>query len=201
MTAFITPYCKKLKTLLLMLACLLPLWGSAQAAEAIVPQRLQLEVQEGDLTVASRFRITLPGVLQGALQQGVPLTFRLTFDLTHPRSSAYWQQLKNGFEPVASMNFKLSYYSLTSRYRVTIGSLSKSYVTQDEALAAIGSIAGWRVMDVADWSASDQRRIRGSLRLELDISQLPRPFQLKILGADDWALDSGWQTIAHAGAD
>ena len=203
MTVSITRCWKKLKQQLLLLASLLLLAqaGLCHAADGIVAQRLQLEAQDGALSVASRYRITLPAMLQQALQQGVPLTCRLTFELTRPRSSAYWLQLSRWFDPTASLSFKLSHYGLTGRYRVTIGGLSKNYASLDEALAAVGSIAGWKVMDIADWSPAEQQQLRGRLRLELDLGQLPRPFQLNALGADDWAMDSGWNSIAPSGGN
>lgn len=203
MTASITLCWKKLKHSLLLFTSLLLLTqaGFCHGADGIVAQKLRLEAQDNALNVSSRYRISLPSQLQGALQQGVPLTFRLTFELTRPRASAYWLQLQHWFEPTSSISFKLSYYGLTGRYRVTIGGLSKNYVSRDEALAAVGSIAGWKVLDIADWSAAEQQQLRGRVRLELDISQLPRPFQLNALGGDDWSLDSGWTNVAAQGAD
>ena len=203
MTASITLCWKKLKQGLLLLSGLLIIMqaGLCHAADAIVTQRAHLELQDGALSAATRYRITLPAPLQDALQQGVPLTFRLTFELTRPRSSAYWLQLRRWFEPTASMSFKLGYYGLTNRYRVTIGSLAKHFNTREEALAAVGSIAGWRVLDLSDWSASEQQQARGRIRLELDLSQLPRPFQLNTLGSDEWSLDSGWTNVALPGVD
>lgn len=39
----------------------------------------------------------------------------------------------------------------------------------------------------------------GEVRLMLDISQLPRPFQLSALGATDWKLESDWVPMALEG--
>ena len=39
----------------------------------------------------------------------------------------------------------------------------------------------------------------GEVRLSLDISQLPRPFQLSALGATDWKLESDWTPMALEG--
>ncbi|MFC3532556.1 DUF4390 domain-containing protein [Vogesella facilis] len=198
MTASITRCWRNVLSLLLVLAaCLLPL--AAQAAEGITALRARAEVEEHALAISTRYQIVLPNALQDAVQQGIPLTFRLTFELTHPRSSAYWLRFKHFFEPTASINFKLMYYRLTNRYRVAIGSLANNYNSLAEALAAVGSIAGWRVLDVSDWDESDRRLLRGRVQLELDIGQLPRPFQLNALGASDWSLESAWTSVTVEG--
>lgn len=196
MTASTTPcWLKRFSLALGFLLCLLSALP-AQAAEDIVARRLSARIEEGALEISTRYQTTLPASLQDALQQGVPLTFQLTFELTRPRSSAWWQQLKTLFEPTATLNFKLVYYRLTNRYRVAIGGLATNYGSLNEALSAVGSIAGWRVMDVSAWDSDTQRDLRGRVRLELDISQLPRPFQLNALGSRDWKLESDWITVA-----
>lgn len=188
-----------LSLLLLLAACLLPV--TAQAADGITMLRARAEVEEQALAISTRYQIVLPAALQDAVQQGVPLTFRLTFELTHPRSSAYWLRFKHFFEPTASISFKLMYYRLTNRYRVAIGGLANNYSTLQEAIAAVGSIAGWRVLDVAEWDESDRKLLRGRVQLELDIGQLPRPFQLNALGTSDWSLESPWSQVAVEGGN
>ena len=168
----------------------------AQAAEDIVARRLSARIEDGTLALSTRYQTTLPAPLQDALQQGVPLTFQLTFELTRPRTTAWWQQLTNLFEPTATLSFKLVYYRLTNRYRVAIGGLASNYGSLNEALSAVGSIAGWRVLDVSGLDSDRQHELRGRVRLELDISQLPRPFQLNALGSRDWKLESDWITVA-----
>ncbi|MFN4236441.1 MAG: DUF4390 domain-containing protein [Vogesella sp.] len=181
--------------LILLLTCLLSI-PMAQAAEDIVARRISARVEDGALALSTRFQTTLPPPLQDALQQGVPLSFQLTFELTRPRTTAWWLQMKTLFEPTATLDFKLVYYRLTNRYRVVIGGLASNYGSLNEALSAVGGIAGWRVMDVSDWGPDRQRELRGRVRLELDIGQLPRPFQLNALGSRDWTLASDWITVA-----
>lgn len=197
MTAFTTRcWSKRLSVaLILLLTCLLSI-PMAQAAEDIVARRISARVEDGALALSTRFQTTLPPPLQDALQQGVPLSFQLTFELTRPRTTAWWLQMKTLFEPTATLDFKLVYYRLTNRYRVVIGGLASNYGSLNEALSAVGGIAGWRVMDVSDWGPDRQRELRGRVRLELDIGQLPRPFQLNALGSRDWTLASDWITVA-----
>ena len=198
MTASTTRYWRNVLNLLLLLAaCLLPI--SAQAAEGITPLRARAEVEDNALAISSRYQVVLPANLQDAIQQGIPMTFRLTFELTHPRSSAYWLRLKHFFEPTATLSFKVMYYRLTNRYRVVIGGLANNYSTLSEAMAAVGSIAGWHVLDVSDWDENDRKLLKGRIKLELDIGQLPRPFQLNALSSGDWSMESPWSSVAIEG--
>ncbi|MCL6263979.1 DUF4390 domain-containing protein [Craterilacuibacter sp. RT1T] len=191
MTASITHWLKKL-SLGLLLACSL---ATPVLADDIRAQKAEAEISDGKLQLATRFVTDLPPDLSEALQQGVPLTFKLEFDLTRPRAYAYYTTLRDWFEPMAALDFRLSYYRFTNRYRVSIGSLSTHYATLDEALRAVGNISSWTVLDVSDWDSSETRRLAGRVRLSLDIGALPRPFQLNAFGSRDWTLASDWTDV------
>ncbi|MGL6071177.1 DUF4390 domain-containing protein [Craterilacuibacter sp.] len=176
-------------SLSLLLACSL---AQFVLADDIQSTKAEAEVSDGKLQLATRFTTELSPDLRDALQQGIPLTFKLEFDLTRPRAYAYYANLRDWFEPTASLDFRLSYYRFTNRYRVSIGSLSTHYANLDEALRAVGNISSWTVLDVSGWDSSDTRRVAGRVRLTLDIGALPRPFQLNALGSRDWTLASDW---------
>ena len=162
---------------LVWLALAISLWLVAlpSRAEGINPRLASLALQDGYLVANTRFAIQLNPTLSDALDEGVPLAFRLQFRLNRPRLYAWWQQLSGGFEPTAEQQYKLSFHSLTQTWRVSVGgALYKSYPTLNDALAA-------------------------EVRLSLDISQLPRPFQLSALGATDWKLESDWTPMALEG--
>lgn len=194
MMVFITRCLKRLEPVVAgaLLALGLMLTSASCRADEIPVLRAEARVDDGRLELATRFRLQLPATLQDAVQQGVPLTFRLEFELTRPRLYSLYY---NWFGSSASLSYKLSYYRLTNSYRVSMGSLSNSYNSLNEALASVGLISGWRVLDVSDWTRSDQERIGGRVRLLLDTSELPRPFQLGALGSSDWSLSSGWTTL------
>ncbi|RXZ44578.1 DUF4390 domain-containing protein [Crenobacter cavernae] len=161
-------------------------------ADNITAGRAEAEIVDGQLSLNTRFQTRLPVTLADALSQGVPLTFRLDFELTRPRTEAYRLDVSNWFEPHASLTFKLSYQSLTNRYRVTIGTLPRFYSSLAEALSAIGSIRGWRVLEPGTLSGVEAGDVKARARLELDITELPKPFQFNAFGSSDWALSSGW---------
>ncbi len=191
MTAFITRCLRNVSLFVWLLTCaVLPAWG-----DGISAIRSDAELVDGQLSVSTRFNVKLPTTLYQTLTQGIPLSFRLEFELTRPRTTAYYLSVKEWFDPHASMVFKLSYQPLTNRYRVTIGSLSTYYQSLDKALASLGAIQGWRVLDSGALSGVSADKVAGRVRLELDIAELPKPFQLNALGSPDWGFASNWTTL------
>lgn len=170
-------------------------------ADTIPNSRAEAELAgDGQLAVSTRFQVKLPPALADALEQGVTLSFRLDVELTRPRLIAYKLSLSQWFEPHASLVFKLAYQALTNRYRVTIGSLSRYYSSLPEALATVGSISGWRVLDPGVLNNVAAHDVEARARLTLDIGELPKPFQLNAFGSADWGLGSGWVTLNMKGS-
>ncbi len=194
MTASITRCLRKFSLLWLLICAVPPAW-----ADTIAARRAEVELVDGQLAVSTRFNVRLTTGLNEALQQGLPLTFRLDFELTRPRMTAYYLNFRGWFSPHASLAFRLSYQPLTNRYRVSIGSLSNYYQTLPDALRAIGSIQGWRVLDPGSLNGESSDKIAGLVRLELDVGELPKPYQLNALGSPDWSLSSNWITLEVKG--
>src|SRR5450830_1742666 len=65
-------------------------------------------------------------------------------------------------------------------------SLGQSFEDLDEALGAIQRISRWRIADAA--AIDNEARHSVDFRFRLDVSQLPRPFQLGVTGRTDWNL-------------
>ncbi|MBV8047502.1 MAG: DUF4390 domain-containing protein [Paludibacterium sp.] len=188
MTAFITRCLRNVSWLVCLLLCLTQLaW-----ADNVSARRAEAELVDGQLAISTRFGVKLPAGLGEALTQGVPLTFRLEFELTRPRTTAYYLDISQWFSPHASMTFKLSYQPLTDRYRVAIGSFSSYYSNLNDAMRAVGAIQSWRVLNPGTLSGESPDQVAGRVRLVLDISELPKPFQLNALGSADWTLASNW---------
>jgi hypothetical protein len=197
MTASITRYLRNV-SLILGLWCATALCA---LADTIPNSRAEAELAgDGQLAVSTRFQVKLPPALADALEQGVTLSFRLDVELTRPRLIAYKLSLSQWFEPHASLVFKLSYQALTNRYRVTIGSLSRYYSSLSEALSAVGSISGWRVLDPGVLSNVSPHDVEARARLSLDIGELPKPFQINAFGSSDWGLASGWVYLNMKGS-
>jgi hypothetical protein len=196
MTASITRYLRN-ASLILGLWCATALCAFADTLHA---SRAEAELADGQLAVSTRFQVKLPQPLSDALEQGVTLAFRLDVELTRPRVLAYRLSLAQWFEPHASLTFKLSYQALTGRYRVTIGTLPRYYPSLPEALAAVGSIRGWRVLEPGALNGLSAHEVEARARLALDIGELPKPFQLNALGSPEWGLSSDWVSLGMKGS-
>lgn len=198
MTAFITRCLKSSKLFWIgiwLVFATIPVW-----AEGIVVRKAEAELADGQLLVSTRFDIKLTNTLFQAMELGIPLAFRLEFELVRPRITAWYLSLAEWFDPHAHLIFKLTYQPLINRYRVTIGSLSTFYPSLDSALAAVGSIQGWRVLDSGELAGLSPDKVAARVRLELDFSELPKPYQLNALGSSEWALTSNWIPLTMKGS-
>ncbi|GHT94445.1 hypothetical protein AGMMS49545_15750 [Betaproteobacteria bacterium] len=140
--------------------------------------------EEGGYALSADFRIDFNPRLEEAVARGVPLTFVMEFELESPRW--YWSD-----EVIAkdTQTWRLSYHALTRQYRLTTGSLHQSFGSLENALQALSHIRNRRVVGN---NLKPGERYQANLRLRLDISQLPKPFQVSAFTNRDWNLDSEW---------
>lgn len=188
-TMVFTTHCwrNSLLSLALLLACL-PVW-----AGGIKIQSAQSYGQDGHYFIDAKFEITLDEVHESALLAGVPLVFTSEFNLTRPRWYWAYRQLSDWFDSTSRQEIKLSYHSLTRSYRVSVGSLFQSFSTLSEALRVVGIVRDWKVFERGGLTRKgpfSDMRLGGELMMRLDTSKLPKPFQLSILGQDEWVVES-----------
>jgi hypothetical protein len=169
--------------LALLLLCLIT--GGLARAEGITVTSASLQAGEEGYELDASFEIQFSGALLEALARGLPLYFITEFELT--RGRWYWLD-----EVIASreIQYRLSYNALTRQYRLASGALYQNFDTLQEAAGVLSNIRG-RV--VADKSALKKgEEYAAGLRLRLDTSQLPTPFQVSALTSREWNLSSGW---------
>ena len=155
------------------------------AAEGIEVKRAALVAAENGYFLEAEFDITLTHVLEDALNKGIPLYFSLEFALTRPRW--YWFNEKI-FE--TRQSYRVSYNALTRQYRVGVGTLYQNFATLQEAIEFLARV---RLRDVAERGAlAKGASYPAELRMRLDTSQLPRPFQVRAVGSRDWSVSSDW---------
>ncbi|WP_165010528.1 DUF4390 domain-containing protein [Neisseria yangbaofengii] len=192
--AFITRLLKSSKFMLLPVLLAASLHA---AAEGISAARAEAGLMEdGQLSVSSRFKTELPDQLKQALQQGVPLNFSLSYQLSEPTIAAYRFRLEHLLNDGNTVNYKLSFHPLTNRYRVTVGTFSTEYDTLNAALRAVGAIANWKVLSKGALRNIEPKDIKAQIRLQLSTSKLPKPFQINALTSRSWSLDSGWKSLS-----
>ncbi|MDR3411589.1 MAG: DUF4390 domain-containing protein [Formivibrio sp.] len=166
-------------------------------ASGIEPQKAVAVFSDSHIEISSRFNITLSPALEQALQSGWALPFQFEFQLTRPRIYAWAYQISDWFGPTETFTQRLSYQSLTHQYRVNSGGLSRNFSSLNEALSALGIISGWRVL-IDSNVVHDGKDFAGRVRLKLDLSQLPKPYQLAAIGQPEWHLDSPWIDLTVA---
>jgi Domain of unknown function (DUF4390) len=163
----------------------LSLFSAAASAEGIKLKSADLERVDSDWLLNATFQIELTPGLEDAVQKGVVLYFQTEFDLT--RSRWYWFDEK----PVLAQRLtRLSYQPMTQQYRIASEGFTFSAKTIFEALQAVGSIGGWRVIDGNQIDPS--KSYTAGLRMTLDLSKLPKPFQVNALNNRDWNITSDW---------
>lgn len=140
------------------------------------------------IVLNATFEFELPQALEEAVQKGIALYFSIEFELSRKRW--YWFD-----RMVASQKlvYRLSYSPLTRQYRLARGGLSQPFDSLDEALALLKSVRNWKVMDRAQLSPRDD--YGAQVRMRLDVSQLPKPFQVNAITSREWSLASDWREV------
>ncbi len=146
-----------------------------------------------DLMVSADIKFELPSTIEEAMYKGVSLTFVSELEMTRER----WYWLDKTVV-TASRQTRISYQALTRRWRVLpwtesgaatgLGvQLPQTYETLTEALSIAQRIYNWRV---APSSELGDGTYAMQLRYRLDISQLPKPLQIGLLGQGDWSINA-----------
>ena len=161
---------------------------------AVLPARAQeIEVRdvalrgvEDGLALDADFAFELTPRLAEVVANGVPLYFSVEFELTRRRW--YW------FDETAAaqrLQLRLSYHALSRQYRLSTGPLQQSFPTLEEALNVLKRVRNWLVVDHAVPLADAD--YDAAVRMRLDTTLLPKPFQLSALTRRDLHLESSWK--------
>jgi hypothetical protein len=186
MTASFTRCCRRLELLGACVALWLALAGGLAAhAEGIDVRQAALSSTEDGYVLAADFDIALTHTLEDALNKGVSLYFLLEFELIRPRW--YWLNEKMAG---SEQQYRLSYHALTRQYRIGVGRLHQNFDTLAEALDVMRHVR--RRIDVDAGALRRDTQYVAGVRLRLDTSQLPKPFQLSALGSREWYIGSDW---------
>ena len=173
----------------LLAVALLPA-AAAHADGGIQITSITLEATEEGYQFDADFEITLNHKLENALEKGIVLYFVTELNLV--KSRWYWLD-----ERIAQSRVRegLSYYALTRQYRLSRGTLSQNFGTLREALQALSRVRARPIIDSSELRQDEEYTVE--LRMRLDISALPKPFQVETLGSREWDLSSGilrWNT-------
>ncbi len=164
-------------------------FGGAMPARAddieITDARLSV-AEDGGVVLAADFAFELNARLVEVVTNGVPLYFVVEFELTRPRW--YWFDEKAAAKRI---QLRLSYHALSRHYRLSTGVLQQSYATLEEALNVLRRVRNRQVVERAAGLAD--ANYEAAVRMRLDVTLLPKPFQLSAITNRELHLESSWK--------
>jgi Domain of unknown function (DUF4390) len=140
--------------------------------------------------VSTQMQFEIPAAVEDALVKGIPMVFVAEADVLRERW--YWYDKK---VVTAQRHMRLAYQPLTRRWRLNINvgsgaaapiglALNQSLDTLAQAMSVIKRISRWKIAEVAELDPTVKYKVE--FRYRLDLSQLPRPFQIGALGQSEW---------------
>ena len=155
------------------------------SAEEIDVRAARLRATEEGLVLDADFAFELTPRLADVVANGVPLYFRVEFELTRRRW--YWFDETTA---VRRLQVRLSYHALSRQYRLSTGLLQQNFATLEEALNVLKRVRNWLVMERS--VSLPPGEYEAAVRMRHDASLLPKPFQLSALTGRDLHLESPW---------
>jgi len=173
-----------------LLAGLAALWlvlAAPYAAQAsgIDVRKAALVTGDDSYVLEAEFDIALTPTLEEVLNRGVALYFQMEFDLVQSRWYWFNETIAN-----SQQQYKLSYNALTRQYRIGVGTLYQNFGTLGDALEVMSRVR--RREELEAGTLDKDSTYTASLRLRLDTTQLPKPFQINALGSSEWNIGSNW---------
>ncbi len=151
---------------------------------------LRLSRSADGIDLYATVQLDLPSAVEDALEKGIAMVFLAEADVM--RSRWYWADKKVAS---AQRHMRLAFQPLTRRWRLNVASgpmgnnslglaLNLNFDSLQEAMATVQRISGWKIADSAQIDPDGSYRV--DFRFSLDLSQLPRPFQIGAFGQSDW---------------
>jgi hypothetical protein len=168
--------------------------GFARAESPAEITQMQLERAEDGIYLTANVRFELPTVVEDALLKGISMYFVAEAEILRDRW--YWYDKKVA---TAVRHMRLSYQPLTRRWRLNVASgqisnvglgatLGQTFDDLSDALATVKRLSRWKIADAGDIEPGSRHNVE--LRFRLDVSQLPRPFQIGVAGMPEWRVDA-----------
>ena len=158
-------------------------------ADEIAVLEARLETVDEGIALNADFAFDFNPRLEQIVAGGVPLYFLMEFELTRPRW--YWFDEKAA---TRSQHIRLSYHAISRQYRLSTGLLQQSFAGIGEALAVLRRLRNWLVVERGA-VISDADYVAG-VRMHLDLTLLPKPFQVSALTSRELRLESAWRRYA-----
>lgn len=193
-------YWQAVLALLLCCALALPTGVRAQAQPvqpastqpSAADSTMQLERSDDGVYLSATLALALPSLVEDALHKGIAIYFVTEAEVARERW--YWSDK----QIVRAVRYlRLSYQPLTRRWRLNVSSapfeqtglgvvLGQNFDDLDEVLDAMQRIARWKIAEPDAITAGTRYRVQ--LDFRIDLSQLPRPLHIGVLGRSGWDL-------------
>ncbi len=170
---------------------LLPAAAFAQGRSGATITQMRLEQADDGVYFSAAVQFELPSLVEEVLDKGIAIYFVAEAELFQERW--YWTDRKVA---QVTRHMRLAYQPLTRRWRLNVSaapmtgaaglgiSLNQNFDTLGDALDAIKRVGRLRMGDLAEIGDDPQHQV--TFRFRLDTSQLPRPFQIGVVGQADW---------------
>ena len=169
--------------------------GPAVAREPQVEQ-IALQRTADGLYLSARLEIAPSAAVEDALLRGVPLYFVWQTEVVRDRW--YWSDKR---VVSAQRTLRLVYQPLTRRWRVSVSNLPdagrggaglqyalhQNFDDLGNALAGVSRVLRWRIAEAADLMPGGDQRVE--LAFRLDLTLLPRPFQIGMANQPEWQVN------------
>lgn len=153
---------------------------------------LRLERSEDGLYLSTQLQFALPDLAEDALHKGIPMFFVAEAQVMRDRW--YWSDRQVA---EATRYLRLSYQPLTRRWRLNLSPvpfsnsglgvvLGQNFDDYADAMSAIQRISRWKIAESDTIDPEAAHTV--NFRFRLDMSQLPRPFQIGAVGRSGWNL-------------
>jgi hypothetical protein len=160
--------------------------GSGLASSSgIFIQRAQIDAKENRQVVTADIEYRFPSVALQALDEGIPLTFRVRLRIDRIKSWGWNETLAQDERTI-----QLRYEPLAKSFQVSDLSSGAAlhYASLASALDTLSHLRGWSIPTLPD--EADREKREATLSFEFDIESLPLPLRLVAYLSPDWKLDT-----------
>ncbi|RXZ36182.1 DUF4390 domain-containing protein [Oxalobacteraceae bacterium CAVE-383] len=163
---------------------------SARAADIDI-LRASIDSTDEGYRLSTAYAFELNHGLESTIMRGVPLYFTTEVELTRRRW--YWL---DETAVRATQTTRVSYNVLTRQYHASINnSLQQNFNTLEDAMALVRRPPRWIIADLKALQPGEVYNV--AVRMQLDIAQLSKPFQVNALNNSDWRLSSDWINFSY----
>lgn len=148
-------------------------------------QRAQIHTRENQQVVTADIEYRFPPVALQALDEGIPLTFRVKLRIERIKSWGWTEVLAQDERTI-----QLRYEPLAKSFQVSdLGSgAALHYSSLATALDTLSHLRGWSISPLPLSDDNEQRE--ASLRFEFDVESLPLPLRLVAYLSPDWTMET-----------